>query len=250
MPFEDTPADRREHGHASFNTTHWSVVLAAGERDSARAQTALAQLCGAYWYPLYAYVRREGYALHDAQDLTQEFFARLLARDFLRSVAQEKGRFRSFLLVALKRFLVNEWERTHAAKRGGGTTLIPLDEVMAESRYSREPAHQLTAERIYERRWALTVLEQVLGRLRQECVAADRERQFEELKTFLSAEKSGQSYAEIASRLGLSEGGVKSAVSRLRARYRELLREEIAHTVASRAEVEDELRHLIVVLGG
>jgi RNA polymerase sigma-70 factor (ECF subfamily) len=246
MPEDPSLGSPRAEGRW-FATTHWSVVLAAGAGQSPGAQAALAKLCGAYWYPLYAYVRREGYAAHDAQDLTQEFFARLLAKDFLRSVGQEKGRFRSFLLVALKRFLVNEWQRTHAAKRGGGKC-VPLDEVTAENRYHLEPVDEMTAEKLYVRRWAMTLLEQVLGRLRHECRETGKERQFEELKIFLSTERGHESYAAIGLRLGWSVGGVKSAVSRLRARYREMLREDIAHTVTSAAEVEDELRYLISVL--
>lgn len=223
-------------------------MLAAGEGTSAQAQAAIEQLYRTYWYPVYAYLRREGHPPPEAQDVTQELFARLLAGNQLAGLVPGKGRFRSFLLVALKHYLINERQRARANKRGGGQALIPLDLILAEERYDLEPADALTADKIFERRWALTLLETVLGTLREECVEAGRQAQFEELKVFLTAERSPLTYETIGRKLGLSEGGVKSAVSRLRARYRELVQEEVAKTVAHPMEVDDELRHLFEVL--
>jgi RNA polymerase sigma factor (sigma-70 family) len=231
-----------------FNTTHWSVVLAAGDTASARAAEALEKLCRAYWYPLYTYVRRRGYQPEDAEDLTQDFFARLLARRDLELVRRERGRFRSYLLVSLNHFLTNEWKRERRAKRGGGRALIPLHELMAEENYAREPATTETPDKLFERRWARTLLERVLDRLGAEGVASGRGRQFACLRGFLSDQPAPRSQAELAVELNTSEGAVKQAVHRLRRRYRELLREEIANTVATAGDVEDELRHLIAVL--
>jgi RNA polymerase sigma factor (sigma-70 family) len=237
-----------KHGAEFFATTHWSVVLTAQGVDARRAQAALAQLCQAYWYPLYAFVRRQGYRPEDAQDLTQEFFARLLAANSLAGVHPEKGRFRSFLLASLKYFLANEWDRAHAAKRGGGQALLSLDDSEAENRYRLEPADTLSADRIFERRWALTLLEQVLQRLRQDYTQAGKEVLFEELKGALVGASATAPYVQMAGRLNMSEGAVKVAVHRLRRRYRELLRQEIAQTVASETEVEDEIRHILAIL--
>ena len=233
-----------------FATTHWSVVLTAQRSDSTRAQAALSVLCRTYWYPLYAYVRRQGQSPEDAQDLTQEFFARLLARNYLADVSRDKGRFRSFLLAALKHFLANEWDRARAAKRGGGQPPLSLDDTEAENRYRLEPADTMSADRIFERRWALTLLEQVLRRLRDDHSAAGKLGLFEELKPCLVDAGSSAPYAELGTRLNMSEGAVKVAVHRLRQRYRELLREEIAQTVATPAEVEDEIRQIIAILSG
>jgi RNA polymerase sigma-70 factor (ECF subfamily) len=232
----------------AFVTTHWSVVLTAGRSDSTRAQDALARLCQTYWYPLYAYVRRRGYSPPDAEDLTQEFFARLLRANYLGTAQREKGRFRWFLLSALNHFLANEWDRARAKKRGGGNAAISLNADAAESRYKLEPADTLTAERIYERRWALTLLDQVLRTLQREYELTGKKELFDELSFCLTGERSKLPYAELAARLGLSEANVKVAVHRLRKRYRELLRAEIANTVSSREEVEDEIRHLFDVL--
>jgi RNA polymerase sigma-70 factor (ECF subfamily) len=231
-----------------FVTTHWSVVLTAGANDSPQCADALSRLCRAYWYPLYAYVRRQGHEAPDAQDLTQEFFARLLARNDLCHAGPEKGRFRSFLLIRLKHFLINEWEKARTQKRGGGQTLVPLDDLLAEQRYGDEPRHQWTAERLYERRWAITLLEGVFARLREEWTEAGKADQFEALKALLASENLSETYAQLGARLGLSEGAVKVAVHRLRRRYRELVRDEIAQTVATPGEVEDELRHLLTAL--
>ncbi len=242
------PSDARDSispGAREFHTTHWSVVVSArGDRSGARV--ALEKLCQAYWYPLYAFVRRQGLSEHDAQDLTQEFFARLLEKDWLAGVDRERGRFRSWLLAALKHFLANEWTRNRTQKRGGGAVLFSFDELDAESRLRHEPATD-SPEQIYDRRWAMTLLEQVMARLRTEMAGAGKLGHFEALKFCLTGEKSG--YAEVGARLGMSEGAVKVAVHRLRERYRALLRAEIAETVATEEEVEDELRALLTALG-
>ncbi|MGD0252586.1 MAG: sigma-70 family RNA polymerase sigma factor [Verrucomicrobiota bacterium] len=233
-----------------FVTTHWSVVLTAARSDTTRARAALENLCQTYWPPLYAYVRRRGYSPEDAQDLTQTFFARLLERNAVAGVDPAKGRFRSFLLASLKHFLANEWDKAKAQKRGGGQVMIPLDIKSAENSGGFEPADNLTAENIFERRWALTLLEQVLRRLRAEYVRAGRENLFEQLKPTLTETSRTVAYAEIAIRLGTTEGAVKVAVHRLRQRYREVLRAEIADTVANPGEVEDEIRNLFAALAG
>jgi len=232
-------------GTRGFVTTRWSVVLSA-RGDTTGAQSALAKLCTTYWYPLYAFVRRQGHGPHDAQDLTQEFFARLLEKGWLGDVDRERGRFRSFLLASMKHFLANEWDRAHALKRGGKTTLLRLDDASAEARYRNEPAEHTTAEQLFDRRWAMTILDEVLARLRAEMTAAGKLPHFEALKFSLMGEKTA--YAEVAVKLGMSEGAVKAAVHRLRERYRALIRAEIAETVASSAEVEAELRHLFAAL--
>jgi RNA polymerase sigma-70 factor (ECF subfamily) len=220
------------------------VVLTAGHGSSPQAGRALEELCRAYWYPLYAYVRRRGHSPHEAEDLTQEFFARLLAKNYLAAVDREKGKFRSFLLASLKHFLANEWDRARAAKRGGGQPHLSLDIQTAETRYRSEPADDLTAEKLLDRQWALALLDQVLSRLQAEFVADGKKKQFDELKVWLTEGKGATSYAEAAAKLGTTEGAVKVAVHRLRRRYRELLREEISHTVATPAEIEEEIRHL------
>ena len=216
--------------------------------DSPQAHQALETLCGNYWYPLYAYVRRQGHSAHDAQDLTQAFFARLLEKNYLADVQREKGRFRSFLLASLKHFLANEWDREQALKRGGGKRLIALDEDSAESRYKLEPKDEVSADKIYERRWALTLLDQVLAKLRGEFEKDGKLEQFETLKQYLSAGRTSVSYAQAADKLGMNEGAIKVAVHRLRKRYRELLRAEIAQTVATASEIEAEIRYLFTAL--
>lgn len=233
---------------AWFATTHWSVVLSARDPASSLSERALEELCRAYWGPLYAYLRRQGRSPHDAQDLTQEFFARLLHKDYLRAVDREKGRFRTFLLVALKRFLADESDRARARKRGGGVPCLSLDAEAAEHRYGAEPVDTLTPERLYERHWALALLDRTMARLRQEFVASGKAEEFAILKTFLTAERDAISYAEVAPQLGLSEGALRVAAHRLRRRYRDLFREEIAHTVADPTEIEEEIRHLMAVL--
>jgi RNA polymerase sigma-70 factor (ECF subfamily) len=234
-------------GEGNFCTTHWSVVLAAGRSDSA-ARAALEKLCQTYWYPLYAFVRRQGHSPHDSEDLVQAFFAQCLEKNYLGAADEAKGRFRSFLLIALKRFLANEWDKARTQKRGGGAPPISLDALTAEQRYALEPAEQLSADRLFERRWALTLLDKVISRLREEQVAAGRNATFELLKDTLTEGGRGTPYAELARRLGTSEGAAKVAVHRLRQRYRELLEAEIANTVASPEEVAEERRYLLSVL--
>jgi RNA polymerase sigma-70 factor (ECF subfamily) len=233
-----------------FATTHWSLVLAAGRGDSTRARAALETLCRAYWYPLYAFVRRLGHAPHDAEDVVQAFFAQCLEKNYLGAADQAKGRFRSFLLIALKRFLANEWDKARARKRGGGTPPISLDALTAEQRYALEPADRLSADRLFERRWALTLLDTILARLREEQAAAGRLEAFDLLKDALTCGERATPYAELAARLRTSEGAVKVAVHRLRRRYRELLETEIANTVGSPEEVAEERRYLFSVLSG
>jgi RNA polymerase sigma factor (sigma-70 family) len=233
---------------ANFAHTHWSVVLTAGRSNTTQAHVALEKLCRTYWPPIYAFVRRQGHGAHDAQDLTQEFFARLLEKKSLADVDRAKGRFRSFLLAALKNFLANEWDKAQAQKRGGGATLIPIDAGSLESSCGVDPADHVTADRIFERRWALTLLDHVLVRLRDEYADDGRGKLFEQLKVTLTEPSRSVPYAEIAARLGTSEGAVKVAVHRLRQRYREVLRAEIAHTVAGPGEVEDEVRNLFAAL--
>lgn len=230
-----------------FATTHWSVVLAAAQGDPARARAALERLCQSYWYPLYAFVRRSGKSSHDAEDLVQSFFAVCLEKDYLAAADREQGRFRSFLLLMLKRFLANEHHKGQAAKRGGARSPVALDALSAEERYAIEPVDRLSADKLFERRWALTLLEQVLARLQREQADAGRGAVFEYFKIFLVA-GGGPSYAELAARLGLSEGAVKVAVHRLRQRYRALLDDELANTVSSPADVEEERRHLLAAL--
>ena len=235
---------------SAFVTTHWSAVVSAGRNDTTRAGDALAKLCQTYWFPLYAYARRRGHSPEDAQDLTQEFFARLLEKNWVGDADQSKGRFRSFLLLAMNRFLSDEWDKARAQKRGGGVPLVPLQFDTAETRYGVEPADNVTPERSFERRWALTLLEDVLKRLQAEYEAEGKAALFAALNPCLVGERTSQPYVELASKLGMNEGAVKSAVHRLRQRYRQLLRDEIAQTVADPAEVDDELRHLFAVLAG
>jgi RNA polymerase sigma-70 factor (ECF subfamily) len=232
-----------------FVTTRWSLVAAAKEGGSPEARAALEALCKAYWYPLYAFIRRQGRDADQAQDLTQEFFARLVQQDFLERVEPSKGKFRSFLLVACKHFLANERDRARARKRGGGRTMIRLDWDAAEARYHREPAHTLSPDKLFERHWALALLDQVLGRLRDEFHQAGKDKQFELLREFLAGEKAPTSYGRVAADLGMTEGAIKVAVHRLRRRYRELLREEIARTVADSRQVDEEIRSLFTALG-
>ncbi len=230
-----------------FVTTRWSVVLAA-QAQSPEADKALEKLCRTYWAPIYSFVRRDGRGVEDAQDLTQAFFARLLERRDFDSVRQEKGRLRSYLLVSLKHFLINERQSATSLKRGEGRTLIPLDEIIAHEQSDPEPTDALTADRIYERRWALTVLEQVLTRLEAEYRTSNNATLFERFKELLADDPGVGSQAKIGDELGMTENAVKQAYYRFRQRYREVLREEIAHTVAAPGDIEDELRHLIAVL--
>ena len=236
------------HG-AAFVTTHWSIVLAAGQNDTVRAQDALARLCQMYWYPLYGYVRGRGHGREDAQDLTQEFFARLLEKNWIGHADREKGRFRSFLLTAMKRFLSDQWDKARAQKRGGGLPLLALQFDSAETRLGREPADEVTPEQSFERRWVITLLDEVVKQLRTEYEQEGNEALFAELNPCLVGDRASLPYAALGKKLALSESAVKSSVHRLRQRYRKLLRNEIAQTVATPAEVDDELRHLFTVLG-
>lgn len=236
-----------QNGAVAFTTTHWSVVLTAQD-ESPAAQEALEKLCRTYWRPIYSFVRRQGVGPEEAEDLTQGFFALLLERRDLSAVRKEKGRLRSYLLVSLKHFLADERRRVMAIKRGKGQRLIPLEELRANERAEMGPADPLTAERIYERRWATTLLEQVLRRLKDEYRAAGNAALFDRLKQLLPDEPGAPSQAEIAAKLGMAENAVRQAFHRFRQRYQLLLRDEIAHTVATPSDIEDELRYLVSVL--
>ena len=229
-----------------FLTTRWSVVLASQRRSSPESEAALETLCRSYWYPLYAYVRRSGHGAHDAQDLTQEFFARLLEKNWLRAAAPERGRFRTFLLVAMKRLLAKEWHRARAQKRGGGAMPLPLDLTDVEQRYASEPA--LSPDEVFERRWAMTLLEQTLARLEGEFAEAGKPKEFELLKDWLTAGRGEIPYAELAGQLASGEGAARVAVHRFRKRFRDLYREAIAQTVSDTSEVESEMRHFAAIL--
>jgi RNA polymerase sigma-70 factor (ECF subfamily) len=239
----DAPAHR-----TVFATTHWSVVLAAGEKTTARSTAALEQICRTYWHPLYAYVRCRGHSPEDAKDLTQEFFFRLVQKDYLAQVDPRRGKFRSFLLAAMNHFLAKEWARGRTLKRGGRITFVPLDEAQAEQRYQAEFAGTRSPEEIFDRAWAIALLGKVMARLREETAVAGHAGRFEELKGVLMGERPSLSYAELAPRLRTTEAALKMTVRRLRNRYAELLREEIANTVPGPQEAEDELRHLRAVL--
>lgn len=248
MP-EDEPdkgpvADKRH-----FATTHWSVVIAAGDARREDAQDALSELCEVYWFPLYAYVRRRGHSAPDAQDLTQAFFARLLEKQSLAVADPERGKFRSFLLASLDNFLANERDRARAQKRGGGRAQLSLDLADGESRLNLEPAHELTPQRLYERQWALTLLEFVVSKIQDEYQETGRGRQFAMLKDALSGGRERLPYAEIAEELDITVENARQAAHRLRKRYRVLLREEVARTVADPNDVDDELANLFDALG-
>jgi RNA polymerase sigma factor (sigma-70 family) len=231
-----------------FVTTHWSVVLTASRQDTTRAQAALEHLCRLYWYPVYHFVRRQGHSVHDAQDSTQEFFARLLEKNWLADADQSRGRFRSFLLVMVKRFLVGEWRKASAQKRAGNLHALPLPLDTAESRYALQPAQAQSPEDAFEKQWALALLDHVVGQLSADYGREGNARLFEVLKPALTGSRETQPYAELAATLELSEGAVRVAVHRLRQRYRERLRAEVAGTVGSPAEVDSELRHLFRAL--
>jgi RNA polymerase sigma factor (sigma-70 family) len=236
-----------------FATTRWSRVLQARDQPAPEAREALADLCRAYWYPLYALIRRRSHDSHEAQDLTQGFFARLLEKDFLADVDPAHGRFRAFLLAAIKHYLANESDRARAAKRGGDRRIISFDRRefdwdSGESRFLLEPSHELTPERLFERQWALALLDRVLSRLRDEYAAADKRTRFEVLQPFLSLDRHLANYADAAERLNMTDASARVAAHRLRKRYRALLRDEIAHTVATPDDVDDELLYLFDVL--
>ena len=234
-------------GRPDFPTTRWTLVVAAADRQGHEAQSALVSLCEAYWYPVYAYIRRRGHAADQAHDLAQEFFVRVLEGRYLDRANPEKGRFRAFMLTSLKFFLADEGDRSRAQKRGGGSVL-PLELPSGEERYVREPAHHETPERIFERRWAISALDRVIERLRDEFAQQGRIDHFDRLKVFL-LDRDDTPYATLARDMGTSEGALKVAIHRLRKRYRELFRQEIAETVSDPADVESELRYLASALG-
>jgi RNA polymerase sigma factor (sigma-70 family) len=241
-----TPPDRPSPAH--FPSTHWSRVVAAGDPDAPQAREALSTLCTAYWYPLYAYIRRRGHDPEGARDLTQDFFARILEKGLLAEADPGRGRFRSFLRTVCAHYLANRRDRENAQKRGGGRPVLPIDATDAEGRYAREPSHDLTAERIFDRSWALTLLGRVFDGLRREYDDAGRGATFEELRVVLTDGPKSASYAEIAARLGSTEGAVRVAVHRLRRRYGFLLRQEIAATLDDSAQVDDEIHALFAAL--
>ncbi len=238
-------------GHQSpqFHTTRWSMVVRAG-RDDAQGRRALAELCQLYWYPLYAFLRRQGTDQESAKDLTQGFFTRLIEKADLSKVETDRGRFRSYLLAGLKHFAANEWDKQQTQKRGGGEALLSLDLDLdgAEDRYRLEPADTATPERLFERRWALTVLETVLGRLEQEMQARGHQQRFQHLKVFLEGDGTGPAYEDIAADLSMTAGTVKVSVHRMRSRFRELLRQEVGHTLADPGDANGELQHLLEAL--
>jgi RNA polymerase sigma-70 factor (ECF subfamily) len=233
-----------------FPTTTWTLVLSAGQQTDAQSGEALAALCEKYWYPLYAYIRRRGYAVEQAQDLTQEFFARVLEKRYIERADRRKGRFRTFLLSSLTYFLCDEVDRRQALKRGGPHAPLPFEIRDGEEIYRREPSHNETPERIFERRWALALLERVLARLREEFVDSGKSAHFERLKVFLLRQRGDVPYAELARELQTTEGALKVAIHRLRIGYRDVLRAEIAETVTDPGEIDGEIRYLVAVLAG
>lgn len=248
MTTSEQSAEKGAEERRWFDTTHWSVVVRAGKPSSSQADAALAKLRETYWYPLYVYVRRQGQGSEDAQDLVQGFFARVLEKSYFGDADREKGTFRSFLLMALKRFMANEWDRANRLKRGGGRAIISLDEQNTEMRYRAEPADEMSPDKAFERRWALTVLDLVRQHLEAEFVALGKGQLFSELKTFLSGGAGEGTYPELGKRLGMTASNLKVTVHRLRQRYRELLRQEIANTVSSPEAIDDEIRHLFAAL--
>lgn len=233
-----------------FATTRWTVVRAAGNRGTPQAEVALEELCRTYWFPLYAYVRRHGHSREDAEDLTQAFFARLLEKNYLEGISNDGGKFRAFLLIAVKRFMTNEWRRAHRQKRGGGVTPLSLDWQDADARYRIDPADNVSPDKLYDRAWALTVLERVITQLRDEFLAEGKVKIYDQLKQFLVVGKSEIPYAKAAAALEISEGAVRVAVHRLRRRYRELLRDEIAQTLSDPAQADEEMGVLFTALTG
>lgn len=227
-----------------FATTHWTVVLAAGRKHTAQSDAALEELCKTYWFPLYAYVRRRGHSKEDAEDLTQAFFARMLEKNYLEGLSAERGRFRAFLLAALKHFLANEWDKTQRKKRGGHLQHLSLDWQNADTQFQVATATDLNPDKTFDREWAVALLARVLERLRAECKAEGKEGQFLRLKSTLTGGKGSICYGEVARTLNLNEGAVRVAVHRLRKRYRQLLTEEIAQTVADPAQADEEMRAL------
>lgn len=227
-----------------FATTHWTVVLTAGQHHTPQADRALEELCRTYWFPLYAYVRRRGYTKEDAEDLVQAFFARFLAKNYLEGLSAERGRFRAFLLASLKHFLANEWDKSQRQKRGGGMTILSLDWQTADTQFQIAASGEPSPDKAFDREWALALLAKVIERLQAECAADGKAKLFEQLKVFLAAGKSETAQSEIAKALGMEEGAVRVAVHRLRKSYRALLREEIAQTLSEPAMVDEEMRAL------
>lgn len=232
-----------------FATTHWTVVLAAGKCYSPQADHALEQLCRTYWYPLYAYVRRRGVSKEDAEDLTQSFFARFLAKNYLDGLAVERGRFRAFLLASLKHFLINEWKKSQRLKRGGGETVLSLDWQTADTKFQVAATNEPSPDKAFDREWALALLSRVIGRLHHECIAEGKGRLFEQLKVFLTIGKGESAQADVARSLGMEESSMRVAIHRLRKRYRQLLRDEIASTLSDAAMVDEEMRALFGAFG-
>jgi RNA polymerase sigma-70 factor (ECF subfamily) len=232
-----------------FATTHWTVVLAAGQRHTPQADGALEELCRTYWFPLYAYVRRRGHTKADAEDLVQAFFARLLEKNYLANLDSERGKFRAFLLAALKHFLANEWDKARAQKRGGGATNLSLDWQTADTKFQVAASAEPSPDKAFDREWALALLARVIERLQQECVAEGKGKLFEQLKTFLMAGGGESAQAAVAKSLDMEEGAVRVAIHRLRKRYRSLLRDEIANTLSDAAMVDEEMRALFGAFG-
>jgi RNA polymerase sigma-70 factor (ECF subfamily) len=234
----------------SFRTTSWSLILAAASDPTTAARQALSILCQTYWNPVYAFIRRKGYDPDQAQDLTQEFFARLIEKNYLGDADRERGRFRSFLLTAVKHFLANEWDRAQAQKRGAGRFPISIDTAAAEGWYVPAVVDPVTPECLFERRWALSLLDRVLSRLKEDYTAAGKADQFAVMESFLNNDPDGERYEQAADRLGVSSGALRMSVSRMRSKYRALLREEIAETVTTPEEVDEEIRFLLSSLNG
>ena len=241
-PASSTPGD-------VFATTHWTVVLAAGQRHTSQSDGALEELCKTYWFPLYAYVRRRGHSKADAEDLVQAFFARLLAKNFLANLDSERGKFRAFLLASLKHFLANEWDKSQAQKRGGGAVNLSLDWQTADTKFRVAATAEPSPDKAFDREWALALLARVIERLQSECVAEGKGKLFEQLKTFLMAGGGDSAQAEVAKSLGMEEGAVRVAIHRLRKRYRVLLRDEIANTLSDEVMVDEEMRALFGAFG-
>jgi RNA polymerase sigma-70 factor (ECF subfamily) len=232
-----------------FATTHWTVVLAAGKRHTQQSDRALEQLCKTYWFPLYAYVRRRGYTKEDAEDLVQAFFTRFLAKNYLAGLSAERGRFRAFLLASLKHFLINEWKKSQRLKRGGGESMLSLDWQTADTKFQVAATNEPSPDKTFDREWALALLAKVIDRLQLECAADGKAKLFEQLKMFLTAGKEESAQRDAAGALGMEEGAVRVAIHRLRKRYRQLLRDEIAHTLSDPAMVDEEMRALFGAFG-
>jgi RNA polymerase sigma-70 factor (ECF subfamily) len=248
MTEEPSNQEAQEGPARAFHTTHWSVVLAAGEEGTEEASAALARLCQTYWFPIYAFIRKKGLSAEQAQDFAQEFFAGFLEKNYVARAARERGRFRVFLMTSVENFLHNQHDRAQAQKRGGGQTILSLDCEDAEERYQIEPVEESDPATIFEQQWAATLLETILNRLREEFSAEGRAGVFDELQGHLWGDEGSVSYSLLAQKSGLTEGNLKTIAHRLRQRYRALLREEIAHTVAKPGDVDDEIRHLMRIV--